>query len=84
MSKADGSSASVQKRASLPDNAVAKPLPREKLPAELQKIVDADDSNDDSLFDRIYEGTYVCVSPPSFLLIVASLALPTYHLPTAP
>ena len=36
------------------------PLPREKLPKALQKIVDNDD---DSLFDQLYEGR--CVSPPS-------------------
>ena len=32
------------------------PLPREKLPKALQKIVDNDD---DSVFDQLYEGRYV-------------------------
>ena len=31
------------------------PLPREKLPTDLQEILD----KDDSLFEQIYDGTYV-------------------------
>ena len=33
----------------------SKPLPYEKLPADLQKIVD----NEESLWDSVYEGQYV-------------------------
>lgn len=42
----------VQKRVKHSDD---DPLPREKLPADLQKIVD----NEESLFEQIYDGTYV-------------------------
>ena len=44
------------------------PLPREKLPKALQKIVDNDD---DSLFDQLYEGRYV--SPPSTIRLLPIL-----------
>ena len=37
------------------DEDYSKPLPREKLPQELQKIVD----NEESLWDKVYEGQYV-------------------------
>lgn len=32
------------------------PLPRDKLPKDLQTLVD----NEESLMDQIYDGTYVC------------------------
>ena len=41
------------------------PLPREKLPKALQKIVDSDD---DSLFDQLYDGRCVHSSSNAFFL----------------
>ena len=54
MSK-DNSSTGVLQRKVQPQDSNA-PLPaREKLPADLQKIVD----DEDSLFEQLYDGTYV-------------------------
>lgn len=39
------------------------PLPREKLPESLQKIVD----NEESLMEQIYDGTYVKDLSPAIL-----------------
>ena len=50
MSKSNDSDSAVQRRPKPSDN---DPLPREKLPESLQKIVD----NEDSLLDQIYDGT---------------------------
>ena len=41
------------------DEDYSKPLPREKLPEELQRIVD----NEESLWDKVYEGQYVFMHP---------------------
>ena len=63
------------------------PLPREKLPESLQKIVD----NEESLVDQLYDGTYV--TDPSLVYLRAypdcheertSLQIPTFdtqHMP---
>ena len=51
MSKDNNSSGVVQRRGPPPDPDV--PVPREKLPQELQKLVD----NEESLMDQIYDGT---------------------------
>ena len=52
MSNKKDSNATVQRAAKPSD---ADPLPREKLPESLQKIVD----NEESLMDQLYDGTYV-------------------------
>ena len=55
MSKNKDSNTTVQK----PEKpSESDPLPREKLPESLQKIVD----NEESLFDQLYDGTYVTYS----------------------
>ena len=38
-----------------PPEDVSKPIPRQKLPTDLQKIID----REDDFFDRLYEGKYV-------------------------
>ena len=51
MTKANATNEAVQRRGAPPDpNA---PIAREKLPDELQKLVD----NEESLMDQIYDGT---------------------------
>lgn len=52
MSNNQDSNATVQRPAKPSE---ADPLPREKLPDSLQKIVD----NEESLMDQLYDGTYV-------------------------
>lgn len=52
MASDKGSNTTVQKRVKHSED---DPLPREKLPESLQKIVD----NEESLMDQIYDGTYV-------------------------
>lgn len=47
------------------------PLPREKLPESLQKIVD----NEESLMEQIYDGTSVDHSSPAY-----PRAFPDYHI----
>lgn len=54
MSSNKDSNVTVQKRATVKP-LEGDPLPREKLPESLQKIVD----NDESLMDQLYDGTYV-------------------------
>ena len=56
MSKSNASSSAAQ--ASLYRKDTDKLIPREKLPEDLQKLVD----DDDSLVDQIYEGTFVVQS----------------------
>ena len=57
MSSDKNSDTLVQRRAKHSDD---EPLPREKLPDSLQKIVD----NEESLMEQIYDGTYVhCYFP---------------------
>lgn len=51
MSKPNGPRGSIQ--TSIYPADTDKLVPREKLPADLQKLVD----NDDSLFDQLYDGT---------------------------
>jgi hypothetical protein len=63
MSKSNDSNGTVQTPWSSRD--ADKPVPREKLPDALQKIVDDDD---DSLMEQIYEGTYVFQHTESFPL----------------
>ena len=41
-------------REEAPPEALAKPIPREKLPKDLQKLVD----REDDWMDRLYEGRY--------------------------
>lgn len=63
------------------------PLPREKLPESLQKIVD----NEESLMEQIYDGTYVGYPPPAYPKLFPkchieqiSLQIPTFdtqHMP---
>lgn len=63
MSNNKETSTSVQRRGKPSED---EPLPREKLPESLQKIVD----NEESLMEQLYDGTYVdCPSshPRSFL-----------------
>ena len=55
MSNNKGSNTTVQRPAKPSE---ADPLPREKLPESLQKIVD----NEESLVDQLYDGTYVTYS----------------------
>ena len=50
MSSKEDSNKAVQRRSNPSEN---NPLPREKLPESLQKIVD----DEDSLLDQIYDGT---------------------------
>ena len=52
MSRDKDSDTLVQRRTKHSDD---EPLPREKLPESLQKIVD----NEESLMEQIYDGTYV-------------------------
>ena len=60
MSSDKDSNTLVQRRAKHSDD---EPLPREKLPESLQKIVD----NEESLMEQIYDGTYVhCYFPLSY------------------
>ena len=57
MSSDKNSDTLVQRRTKHSDD---EPLPREKLPESLQKIVD----NEESLMEQIYDGTYVhCYFP---------------------
>lgn len=56
MSKSNDSSSAAQD--SLYRKDTDKLIPREKLPEDLQKLVD----DDDSLVDQIYEGTFVVQS----------------------
>ena len=58
MSSNKDSSNTVQRRTKHSED---DPLPREKLPESLQKIVD----NEDSLMDQLYDGTYVDMFPRS-------------------
>lgn len=60
MSSDKDSNTLVQRRAKPSDD---EPLPREKLPESLQKIVD----NEESLMEQIYDGTYVHCYFPRFL-----------------
>lgn len=53
-SNKDSNATNVQKRATVKP-LESDPLPREKLPESLQKIVD----NEESLMDQLYDGTYV-------------------------
>ena len=57
MSSDKSSDTLVQRRTKHSDD---EPLPREKLPESLQKIVD----NEESLMEQIYDGTYVQCYPP--------------------
>lgn len=41
-------------RKEAPPEALAKPIPREKLPKDLQRLVD----REDDFMDRLYEGRY--------------------------
>lgn len=52
MSSNKNSNTTVQRRAKYSED---DPLPREKLPESLQKIVD----NEESLWEQLYDGTYV-------------------------
>ena len=52
MSSKKGSDTTIQRRVNYSED---DPLPREKLPDSLQKIVD----NEESLMDQLYDGTYV-------------------------
>ena len=52
MSSNKDSNTTVQRRAKYSED---DPLPREKLPESLQKIVD----NEESLWEQLYDGTYV-------------------------
>lgn len=63
------------------------PLPREKLPKSLQKIVD----NEESLMEQIYDGTYVklfsAAYPSVFLnyyIEQTSLQIPTFDMQHMP
>ena len=53
MTKADNSNGTVQRRGGAFDPDA--PVAREKLPDELQKLVD----DEESLMDQIYDGTWV-------------------------
>ena len=60
MSSNKDSKTTVQRRTNPSED---DPLPREKLPESLQKIVD----NEESLMDQIYDGTYVKHISPAYL-----------------
>lgn len=68
MSSSKDSNTNVQRRVKHSED---DPLPREKLPESLQKIVD----NEESLMEQIYDGTYV--KDPSFAY---SKAFPNCHI----
>lgn len=52
------------------DEDYTKPLPREKLPENLQKIVD----NEESLWDTLYDGGYVKETRPHYKCCALSIA----------
>ena len=68
MSSNKDSNTTVQKRVKHSED---EPLPREKLPESLQKIVD----NEESLMEQIYDGTYA-----QFSFFRLSKAFPNHHI----